>query len=200
MTRIIKPPPIAVPVPRPLPGWLVDIASRPATSPDRVRAFVRFAIRRGPLLWLTAFVLAVPAFGRTFSLYVHLKSDLEELLPRRAPSVVALNEYRARMTPSRLPRHHGRRRSPRAPRGRGGLSSTRWPNESRFTRPIWSPGWHRMYDERAFLREHAALFIDHQDLVDLRRRIEERRDYRSRGRSTSTSTTNPRPHRSSSRI
>src|SRR4051812_40218418 len=101
MTRIIKPPPIAVPVRDPLPGLGSSTSPPGPHAPDRVRAFVRFAIRRGPLLWLTAFVLAVPAFGRTFSLYVHLKSDLEELLPRRAPSVVALNEYRARMTPSR---------------------------------------------------------------------------------------------------
>ena len=54
MTRIIKPPPIAVPVRDPLPGLGSSTSPPGPESPDRVRAFVRFAIRRGPLLWLAA--------------------------------------------------------------------------------------------------------------------------------------------------
>src|SRR5260221_8577437 len=59
--------------------------------------FVQWAVARGWVLWACAFALAVPALLRTASLYVHLKGDLEELLPRDAPSVLALRELRARM-------------------------------------------------------------------------------------------------------
>ena len=59
--------------------------------------YVRFIVRHGALLWGVALLLAIPATIRTVSLYVHLKSDIEELLPRGAPSVAALDEIRARM-------------------------------------------------------------------------------------------------------
>jgi uncharacterized protein len=63
----------------------------------RTAAFVDWTLRHGRVLWLAALVLAVPATWRTAQLYAHLKSDLEELLPREAPSVRALDELRARM-------------------------------------------------------------------------------------------------------
>ena len=69
-----------------------------ASTPGRwAPAFVAFALRRGRLIWLVALLLAIPATWRTANLYLHLKSDLEELLPRDAPSVVAIDELRARM-------------------------------------------------------------------------------------------------------
>ena len=61
------------------------------------RAFVDWTLRHGKLLWLLALALAVPSVLRTVSLYQHLKSDIEELLPRDAPSVRALVEMRARL-------------------------------------------------------------------------------------------------------
>ncbi len=62
----------------------------------RTRAFVEWTLRHGRLIWLLAIVLAVPATWRTAELYIHLKSELEELLPRAAPSVLAVEELRAR--------------------------------------------------------------------------------------------------------
>src|SRR4051794_40549787 len=63
----------------------------------RTRAFVAWTLRHGRVLWLVALALAVPATFRTADLYIHLKSDLEELLPRSATSVLAIDELRARM-------------------------------------------------------------------------------------------------------
>ena len=48
-------------------------------------------------LWLIAALIAIPAAWRTASLYRNLRSDVEELLPRDAPSVVAIQELRQRM-------------------------------------------------------------------------------------------------------
>ena len=108
---------------------------------------------------------------------MHLKSDLEELLPRRAPSVVALNEYRARMTPSRYLGIMVDVGAPEHLAAGEAFVDALAERIARYPSDLVAGVRTGMYDERAFLREHAALFIDHQDLVDLRRRIEERRDY-----------------------
>ena len=62
-----------------------------------MRRYVAWAVRRGPWLWLVAVLLALPALVRTVHLYANLKSDVEELLPRNAPSVAAIDELRRRM-------------------------------------------------------------------------------------------------------
>ena len=49
----------------------------------KTRAFVVFTLRYGKLLWAIAILLAIPATWRTVKLYANLKSDLEELLPRK---------------------------------------------------------------------------------------------------------------------
>jgi predicted RND superfamily exporter protein len=61
------------------------------------RRYVAWTLRRGRLLWLIAALLAIPCAWRTASLYRNLRSDIEELLPRDAPSVVAIQELRHRM-------------------------------------------------------------------------------------------------------
>jgi predicted RND superfamily exporter protein len=58
---------------------------------------VAWTLRHGRLLWLLAALVAVPAAWRTASLYRNLRSDVEELLPRDAPSVLGIQELRARM-------------------------------------------------------------------------------------------------------
>jgi hypothetical protein len=63
----------------------------------RLRRYVAWAVRNGKILWLIAGLLALPALARTVMLYAHLKSDVEELLPRNAPSVAAIDELRRRM-------------------------------------------------------------------------------------------------------
>lgn len=74
----------------------LPLESRAAPS-DRVRRYVTWAVHHGWWLWLVATLLAVPAAVRTVQLYANLKSDVEELLPRNAPSVAAIDELRARM-------------------------------------------------------------------------------------------------------
>ena len=56
-----------------------------------------WTLRHGKLLWAIAVLLAIPAAWRTATLYRHLRSDIEELLPRDAPSVVAIDELRHRV-------------------------------------------------------------------------------------------------------
>ena len=63
----------------------------------RSRAFVGWTLRWGKWLWAAALVLAVPATWRTAELYAHLRSEIEQLLPRSAPSVLAIDELRARL-------------------------------------------------------------------------------------------------------
>ena len=57
-----------------------------------------WTLRYGKVLWILAVALTVPAAWRTANLYRHLRSDIEELLPRNAPSVVAVEELRRRMS------------------------------------------------------------------------------------------------------
>ena len=52
---------------------------------------------------LLALLLAIPATWRTATLYRHLRSEIEELLPRDAPSVVAIDELRHRMAGPAVP-------------------------------------------------------------------------------------------------
>jgi len=70
---------------------------KPAVPGRKTRAFTAWSLRRGRLLWCLALLLAIPAGFRTASLYLHLRSDLEELLPKNAPSVLALDELRKRV-------------------------------------------------------------------------------------------------------
>jgi uncharacterized protein len=141
------------------------------------RAFVAWTLRHGRLLWLFAALLAVPAVIRTVSLYEHLKSDIEELLPRESPSVRALDEMRARIPglqylgvvvdigrPENLPAGE-RLLDDLAARIRAYptamVRDVRTGNEA----------------ERAFLEKHAPLYMEVADLREVLHRIEARRDY-----------------------
>ena len=75
-----------------------DVPLETASAPGTLtRRFVSWTLRYGKLLWAIALLLAIPATVRTVSLYRHLRSEIEELLPRSAPSVVAIDELRHRM-------------------------------------------------------------------------------------------------------
>ncbi|HVU02185.1 MAG TPA: MMPL family transporter [Polyangiaceae bacterium] len=143
----------------------------------RTRAFVAWTLRHGRAIWIVALLLAVPATLRTISLYAHLKSDVEALLPRRAPAVLAVDELRRRMpglqylgvlvdTGSPAELQNGERFiDDLAARIRA------YPKELvRRVRTGDGP-------ERAFVERHAALYVDLADLREVRRRVEERRDY-----------------------
>jgi uncharacterized protein len=143
----------------------------------RTRQFVDWTLRNGKWIWLAALLLAVPATFRTAQLYLHLKSDLEELLPRDAPSVHALDELRSRMPGLRY---------------LGVVVDTgdeaRLAAGDRFIDDLaarirtYPPGMARAVRtgtarERAFLEAHAPLYVDLDDLRTIRARIEARRDY-----------------------
>ncbi len=143
----------------------------------KTRAFVAFTLRHGKLLWALALVLAVPATWRTVILYANLKSDLEQLLPRDSPSVVAIDEMRARNsglqylgvvvdtgTPESLP------------------AGERFVDDLATRIRAYPPEMVRSVrvdtkTEREFVEKHAPLYIDVADLKEIRSRVEARRDY-----------------------
>jgi uncharacterized protein len=143
----------------------------------RARAFVDWTLRYGRWIWLVAILLAIPAAWRTGDLYLHLKSELEELLPREAPSVLALEEMRARTpglqylgvvvdTGDAAHLADGERFiDDLAARIR-----TYPPDLVRAVRTGTS-------EERLFLEKHASLYLDVEDLQRIRERIEARRDW-----------------------
>jgi len=138
---------------------------------------VKWTLRHGRTLWVLAVLLAIPASWRTAQLYRNLRSELEELLPRDAPSVVAIGELRRRMAglqylgvvvdtggpghPERLARAD-RLVDDLAARIRG------------YPRDLVSAvrtGWQA---ERAFVERNSAALLDLDDLRLIRDRIEER--------------------------
>jgi len=148
-------------------------SSTPSPGP-RTRRFVAWTLRYGAVLWALAFVAAIPAAWRTASLYGHLRSDIEELLPRNAPSVVAIEELRRRMaglqylgvivdvgTPDRLPAGE-RFLEDLAARVR------------RYPKSEVSDVRTGFAAERAFVEKHAGSLIALDDLQAIRERIEAR--------------------------
>jgi len=143
----------------------------------RTRAFVDFTLRYGRWIWVVALLLAVPATWRTADLYLHLKSDLEELLPRDAPSVRALDEMRTRLPGLQylgvVVDVGDRARLPAGEKFIDDLAArirTYPPELARAVRTGSAA-------ERAFLEDHAALYVDVPDLRSIRERIEARRDW-----------------------
>jgi hypothetical protein len=140
-------------------------------------AYVDWTLRWGGWLWALALVLAIPATWRTAELYVHLRSELEQLLPRNAPSVVALDDLRRRMpglqylgvvvdagSPENLPAAD-RLLDDLAARVRtypvGLVKSVRKDRTA----------------ERRFIEDHAPLYVDLADLETILGKIEARRDW-----------------------
>lgn len=143
----------------------------------RSRAFVAWTLRWGKWTWALALVLAIPAAWRTVELYAHLRSEIEQLLPRSAPSVAAIAELRARLpglqhlgvvvdtgTPENLPA---------AERFLDHLVTRLRAYPPDLVKSV------RTGDsiERKFIEDHAPLFMDLTDLDTVRQRIEARRDW-----------------------
>jgi uncharacterized protein len=141
------------------------------------RSFVAWTLRHGRTLWIMALLLTVPATWRTATMYVHLRSDIEALLPRESVSVKAIHELRSRMDglmylgvvvdvgdPARL--HDGERfLDELAARIRS------YPPEMARAVRLGNA------EERAFLEKHAPIYVDTADLKEIRARIEARRDW-----------------------
>jgi uncharacterized protein len=143
----------------------------------RSRAFVRWTLRWGTWIWAFTLALAVPATWRTAHLYAHLRSELEQLLPRSAPSVIAINELRARIAGLQ---HLG------VVVDTGDAESL--PAGERLLDDLaakvraYPPGMVRAARtgdavERRFLEDHAPLYMEVADLEAVKERIEARRDW-----------------------
>ncbi|MCU0656170.1 MAG: MMPL family transporter, partial [Polyangiaceae bacterium] len=139
--------------------------------------FVRWTLARGVLLWSIALLLFLPSALHVVRLYGGLRSEFERLLPRQAPSVVALDELHRRLEGL----HH-----------LGVVVDTadaaRIPAGERFLDDLaarirqYPPGLVRavrtgQQEERSFLDDHALLYADLADLKEIRERVEARRDW-----------------------
>ncbi|HET6283225.1 MAG TPA: MMPL family transporter [Polyangia bacterium] len=149
---------------------------------QRTRRYVRWTLRHGALLWLIALAVAVPAGVAMVNLYRNLSSDIDELLPREAPSVRALEELRARLPglatlgivvdagePSKLPA---------AEQFLDALAARIRAYPSRLVRAVRT-GRH---EEKQFFDRFGPLFIGQRDLVEIRRQLEGRRSWETRHR------------------
>jgi hypothetical protein len=138
---------------------------------------VRWTLRWGVWLWALALAAAVPATWRTAQLYIHLRSEMEQLLPRNAPSVIAIDELRARMAGLQ---HLGvvvdTGNAENLPAGERLLEDL----AARVR--AYPPGMVRAVrtgdgTERRFVEDHAPLYMDLADLETVRTRVEARRDW-----------------------
>ncbi|HLK36960.1 MAG TPA: MMPL family transporter [Polyangiaceae bacterium] len=152
------------------------MVSSGAPSPA-LRAFVHFTVRYGRLIWLVALALAVPATWRTVDLYLHLRSEVEQLLPRDAPSVRALDEMRGRSPGLEFLGVVAEVRDAAELRGAErflddlGDRIRAYPPE--MVREVRSNN----KAEKAFVEKHAPLYADVADLEEILHRIQVRRDY-----------------------
>src|SRR6185369_15080318 len=135
----------------------------------------RLTLRYGRWLWAVALLLAIPAAVGTFGLYARLSSAIEELLPRDAPSVTAIEELRARMPGLQY-------LGVVVDAGEVG----RLPAAERFLDDLaariraYPPSLVRAVkvgaeEERRFFEKNAALYADLADIVSVRERLGERR-------------------------
>lgn len=153
------------------------MTTHPSVPSARSRAFVAWTLRHGRLLWAVALLLAIPAGLRTASLYLHLRTEIEQLLPESAPSVVAIQELRGRLAGLQ---HLGVIVDVGEPENLAagerllddlGAKIRAYPPELVRAVRVGNA------EERAFVESHAALYIELEDLRAIRERIEARRDY-----------------------
>jgi predicted RND superfamily exporter protein len=155
------------------------MSGRRAEPGPRSRAFVRWTLRWGAWIWAATLLVAVPATLRTAQLYAHLRSELEQLLPRSAPSVIAIDELRARIAGLQ---HLGvvvdAGDAANLPAGERLLDDL----AARVR--TYPPGMVRAArtgdaEERRFLEDHAPLYMEVADLQTVKDRIEARRDWQA---------------------
>jgi predicted RND superfamily exporter protein len=147
------------------------------SASPRVRAFVSWTLRYGRWLWAIALLAGIPATAATVRMYVHLRSEVEQLLPRDAPSVRALDEMRARSPGLEflgvVVEVSDAASLPKAERFLDDLAARVREYPSQMVRDVRTTN----AQEKDFLERHAALYVDASDLKEIRRRIEARRDY-----------------------
>ncbi len=143
----------------------------------RTRRFVEFTLRHAKVLWLVALVLAIPALVRTVSVYRHLRSELDQLLPPNARSVAAIQELRARMPGLQ---HLGvivdtgdAKNLPAAERFLDDLEARVRTYPPELVRAVRTG----VHAEREFIEKHAPLYLELKDLKLVRQRIEARKEW-----------------------
>jgi len=151
------------------------VSPDPSSAPGPLtRRYVSWTLRHGKLLWALALLLAIPAAWRTTTLYRHLRSDVEELLPRDAPSVVAIQELRQRMSGLQylglLVDTGGPEHLPAGERFLDDLAA----RIRLYPRAEVSDVRTGFATERAFVEKHAGSLIALEDLKIVRQRIEDR--------------------------
>jgi predicted RND superfamily exporter protein len=143
---------------------------------ERLRRYVAWAVRNGKILWLIAGLLALPALARTVMLYAHLKSDVEELLPRNAPSVAAIDELRRRMPGVRylgvLVDTGNAANLPAGERLVDDLAE----RVRKYPKDLVAFVRTGVQTESAFLKANAPLYVDLADLKTVHERIADARD------------------------
>ncbi len=160
----------------------VDDANRPpgACPGERTRRFVRWTLRHGKRLWAIALLLALPATAAVVHLYRNLSSDIEELLPQSAPSVVAMDELRARLpglsSLGIVVAAPDAAAFPAALRLADDLAARIRGYPSTLVRNVRTGSG----PERQFIEQHAAMFVETGDLAEIGARIQARRDWQSR--------------------
>lgn len=136
-----------------------------------------WTLRHGWLLWLLAILAAVPATARTISLYRHLRSNLEELLPRESPSVRALDEMRSRLPGLQylgvVVDTGSEADLPAGERLLDDLAARIREYPPEMVREVRTGS----LTERQLIEAHAPLYVDLPDLRQVLQRIEARRDF-----------------------
>ena len=143
----------------------------------QVRRYVQWLLRHAKLIWIVALLLAIPATWRTVNMYMHLRSEVEELLPRDAPSVKALDELRKRSPGLQflgVVAEVGRVEDlPAAQRFLQDLASRIRQYGPALVKDVRADD----RDVRAFLERNAALYVDLPDLQDIHKRIAARKEW-----------------------
>ncbi|HWJ55326.1 MAG TPA: MMPL family transporter, partial [Vicinamibacterales bacterium] len=137
---------------------------------ERTRRYVRWALKRGRVLWIAALVCAVPSAVALVGLYAHLTSEVEELR-QRLPGLSTLGVVVATSSPAELP------------------AAERLVDDLAARVRAYPPALVRAVKtgteaaaERRFLVAHLPLFVDLSDLVAIRERVEARRSWDMRNR------------------
>lgn len=147
-----------------------------AAPGDRVRRYVAWAVRNGWWLWAIATLLAIPAAVRTVQLYANLKSDIEELLPRNAPSVAAIDQLRQRMPGVRyLGVLLDVGKPENLPAGERLLDDLAL-RVAQYPKDLVAHVRTGVQVETAFLKKNAPLYVDLTDLQTAKERIAAERD------------------------
>ena len=178
--------------PAPVPAS-TSSAAMAAAACSRSRAFVRFTLRNARLLWGIALLLAIPAAVATVRLYARLSSDMEELLPRDAPSVRAIDELRARMPGLQylgvVVDAGAAANLPAAERLVDDLATRIRSYPKALVREVKLGS----DDERRFIDKNAALYAELPDLVSVRDRIKARRQWELSNASGAALSDDPAP-------